>query len=530
MKDFNEQIQLPDAAAGDPRALALAALDIMLASRPAELRRVIEAAALPHWFDEAILTDLLDDDLRAESTRWFQAVSALPAVERFPARSGFNVYEPTRLALRLRLLHEAPDRLRELSTRAAAAFSDEAPHTAIERIYHCLVAEPESAGWTLRTFAEQCQGRSEDVQVLMDVLEEYHEDEAWPLTVRAWACLLAAEQTNSGRSQAQRLAAANRAFQLFVNAGDEWATSQVLLVLGDLAAASGNSNQAQQHFAAALEIAQRLATSDPGNASRQRDLSIAYDRLGDVAVAQGQLATAQQHFTQGLTIRERLAASDPDNAGWQRDLSISCDRVADVAEAQGELATAQQHFTQGLTIRERLAASDPDNVKWQRDLSISHNERGNFAMAEGQLATARHHFIQALEIAEWLTASDPGNAGWQRDLEIYHDNLGKVALARGHLATARHHFTMGLQIAERLAASDPGNAGWQRDLWVSYWRTANSLESSGEGVAIEYWQKAHAILADLKQRGLHLSPNDEHSLEWLQEKLTRRTLGEDPAE
>jgi hypothetical protein len=38
---------------------------------------------------------------------------------------------------------------------------------------------------------------------------------------------------------------------------------------------------------AGLAIADRLAKSNPGNASWQRDLSVSYYKIGDVQVAQG---------------------------------------------------------------------------------------------------------------------------------------------------------------------------------------------------------------------------------------------------
>jgi hypothetical protein len=55
----------------------------------------------------------------------------------------------------------------------------------------------------------------------------------------------------------------------------------------------------------------------------QRDLSISHNKLGNLAVARGDTTTAEQHFRTGLDIRERLAAADPGNAEYQRDLSIS---------------------------------------------------------------------------------------------------------------------------------------------------------------------------------------------------------------
>jgi hypothetical protein len=60
-----------------------------------------------------------------------------------------------------------------------------------------------------------------------------------------------------------------------------------------------------------LAIADRLAKADPGNASRQRDLSVSYGLVGNVLVAQGNLTEALQSYRDSLAINERLAKAAP---------------------------------------------------------------------------------------------------------------------------------------------------------------------------------------------------------------------------
>ena len=98
---------------------------------------------------------------------------------------------------------------------------------------------------------------------------------------------------------------------------------------------------------------------------------MSYDNIGDVKTAQGDLAGALKAYQDSLEIRERLAKSDPGNAGWQRDLSVSYDKIGDVKTAQGDLAGALKAYQDSLAIGDRLAKSDPGNAGWQRDLSVS---------------------------------------------------------------------------------------------------------------------------------------------------------------
>ena len=48
--------------------------------------------------------------------------------------------------------------------------------------------------------------------------------------------------------------------------------------------------------------------------------------LGDIKQRRGDLAGARQSYNDGLAIADRLATSDPGNAGWQHDLSVSYDK------------------------------------------------------------------------------------------------------------------------------------------------------------------------------------------------------------
>ena len=105
---------------------------------------------------------------------------------------------------------------------------------------------------------------------------------------------------------------------------------------GDLARVRTTLVDTRRDYEEAHIIAQRLATSDPGNTQWQGDLSVSYDRLGDVAQAQGQLAEAAQAYRNGLTIARTLVAGDHSNTDWQGDLSASYDNLGDVAMVQGQ--------------------------------------------------------------------------------------------------------------------------------------------------------------------------------------------------
>jgi tetratricopeptide (TPR) repeat protein len=118
--------------------------------------------------------------------------------------------------------------------------------------------------------------------------------------------------------------------------------------------AQRNLPAALASYQAGLTIAERLAQSDPGNASWQRHLSVAYIKIGIVQMAQGNLSAALTNFQADLSITERLANSDPGNAGWQRDRQIAVEDLASLAfnlVLAGEFTTALEAIDQAISIR-----------------------------------------------------------------------------------------------------------------------------------------------------------------------------------
>jgi tetratricopeptide (TPR) repeat protein len=160
-----------------------------------------------------------------------------------------------------------------------------------------------------------------------------------------------------------------RALALATTDDRSWAKYSALLGIGDTRRDRGNLPEALKSYRDALAIADRLAKADPGNAGRQRDLSVSYHKIGDVLVAQGHLPDALKPYRDGLAIRDRLATADPGNAGWQHDLSVSYAKVAVVFRRTGEKADALTALRQGQAIMARMTQLSPDNAQWKQDFA-----------------------------------------------------------------------------------------------------------------------------------------------------------------
>jgi tetratricopeptide (TPR) repeat protein len=167
--------------------------------------------------------------------------------------------------------------------------------------------------------------------------------------------------------------------------------------------------------------------------------------LGYIRVQRGDLAGALKSYRDGLAIAERLATSDPGNTGWQRDLSVSYDRVGDVQVAQGDLAGALKSYRDSLAIAERLATSDPGNVQWRNDLQYTIDQIGGLA----------YGFVLAGDFTNALDAADQV-AAIARDQIWLHINRAHALMFLGRVDEAR-----AVYLAHRGAKKVQGEISWE---------------------------------------------------------------------
>ena len=109
-----------------------------------DITRTIWAASIPHWFDSAFLSSLLDNGTTTLTADGMNSITSLSFVEAFP-ELGFNIHEHSRRLMLNHLWKTNDRRFREVSQRAQAHCSgqnQDEPAWRIETIYHSLTADP----------------------------------------------------------------------------------------------------------------------------------------------------------------------------------------------------------------------------------------------------------------------------------------------------------------------------------------------------------------------------------------------------
>ena len=535
VRDGSKAIAKLKAVQTEPQKLTLATLDIVLSSEIPEIRRVFEAAAIPHWFTKSTLANLLTaDDLQA--AEYVERLQRLPMVEPFPARQGWNVHEATRLVLRAQLAAEKPEQFRRLSSQAAALFTGAQPSDRVERLFHLFAAQsPDAPALFSELWNEWYPNAPDHILALGAAILEL-DTTGSPFTgSNDFRNLLAgryldlsdiARSFGKGRlAQTYTQTAATVLQHLIVAEPDRGKFHRNLAAsydrLGDLACDQGQSVSAKAYFEKSLQIADRLAATEPGRADLQRELSLCYNRLGVLAAAEGQPEAGRDYFLKALHIRRRLAQAEPDNADFQRDLCVSIGRLGDFARSQGESQSAQDYFEESLAIAERLAQSQSGRVDLQRDLSVLYNKLGDLARQQPEIETAQTYFLKSLAIRERLAQAEPGRADLQRDLSICYEKLGVLACSHGQPEAAEDYFQKSFLIRERLAEAEPDRADLQRDLSVSLFKLGELAATQHQSQASQkYLQRSLAVLEALQQSG-RMRPSDEPHLAMLREQILK---------
>ncbi len=273
--DDAEQSQPMRDAPGDPALLALATVDQVFPGDSDTERRAqrsaLEAAAVPHWCDAAILTALIDDSGLLGPGLW-NRLKELPVIGPSPAQGADAgcVTPASRLAIKKRLAETQRARFLELSSRLTRLFAaDMRPAGRIERIYHLMVVDPEQGTTELADLSRRwtAESRHEDLTVLADVLTEL--DGSGLLRGRP-------------RVRARLIVAQYRA---------------------DIAGATSLGDDAHELLRAAEAIGDPRLTAD------------AQSERGD--------PRAEHAFIRYQTVFEQLTALDPANADWRRELAAA---------------------------------------------------------------------------------------------------------------------------------------------------------------------------------------------------------------
>jgi tetratricopeptide (TPR) repeat protein len=510
-------IQKLQEAQGDPQKLALATLDIVLASHEPWMRTAMEAAAITHWFTPHILAMLLETD-EPTAAQYAAGIQRLPMVETFPARGAWNVHEATRLALRSQLANEQPARFARLSELASALFTGGEPHEKIENVYHRMAAAPQDAAAELDRLYVQWSDAAcyEPLHALGNAVGDLLRGIPLAQAARAQAllCFGWSNQDRLPSPEIEKIARESR--DLFVSLQDRHGEAEARALLGDVLNAQGRRKDALNEYETAKVILLQLTQENPDNAGWLRDLSGLHSRIGAIWDVEGLRGDALREYEACKVLGATLTRQDPQNERWRRNLAVSHGNIGTILEANGQQDEALREYQAYNEIMLQLVRENPENLAWQFDLASSYGWVGRVGQTEDRREDAMRAYEAAKRIMLELTLRDPGNVSWQLNLSMSHCNLGGILEAEKRQEEALRAYEAAKQILLQLTRQDPGNVTWQRELSVSYNKVGSILAGQDRSAeALAEHQRSLEIAAKLAEL-------DPSNLQWQADLKTYR--------
>jgi tetratricopeptide (TPR) repeat protein len=253
----------------------------------------------------------------------------------------------------------------------------------------------------------------------------------------------------------------------------------------------------------ALEYLDNLSTQSKGDASLQKELAAAYERVGDVlgypyAANLGDADGALQSYRKALAIREALASSSPDAASL-RDLVAIYQRVSQVQESRGNFKEAINALVKAQPIAKSLATGSNDPV-------LADYYAGTYyfmavvQVQTGDVAAALENYRRASVIRNAALQSHPNSLSLRTHLAADYSGIAHGLAEQHDLARAVEIQAQSVAILDQGSKANPGNAGLSEFLGEATNSLADYRQERGETVAaLETFRQSHKIFGDLLQ-------------------------------
>jgi tetratricopeptide (TPR) repeat protein len=341
-----------------------------------------------------------------------------------------------------------------------------------------------------------------------------------------------------------------------------WAYMRVAEVEGGSGPNLGRTADALAHHKLGLALIEQLASANPHDPARQRDLGEALHRHGQLLQSAGQFDAALDAFARERDLRVRLAEREGKGGpnlklaqldialGWLLERTGQLDRAADVyargrdalmslsaqlpdnadlrfeqARATTRLATAlarlRQHdralelLREAQLIQRELLARDPNADDVRRMLITNLGQVSTLLKEGGKLDDAIAALREANGMLRDMAKADPRDRSVARALAVNCSRLADVLDAAGKPREALGLIEESLALSRRLVQDDPAHLEYRNDLTLTLFllvdhltRFATSQQASPDerqpmlARAGDHLREAEQTLAEVLQRGL----------------------------
>lgn len=276
----------------------------------------------------------------------------------------------------------------------------------------------------------------------------------------------------------------------------------------------GDTDAALTSYRKAERLTENLAAADPENVKLRRRYWLTQIRIGDILAARGELQNAEQIYARALSLIEDLAANNSAEESFRQDLASSYDRQGNVLRQTNDFESALASYEKALEIFEQASNAHPEDDALLRATAAGHGKIGTTYLKSGSPDKALGAYKKLLQINESRLEKNPSNAVTLDDAAGSLRELGDAQTALGDYDRAFESYRRQLQIYETLAGADSANVKAGVELAVSHQRLGNlQIKTKDFQGALENLEKTLAILNELESK----NPNNTFVINQLPE-------------
>ena len=245
----------------------------------------------------------------------------------------------------------------------------------------------------------------------------------------------------------------------------------------------------------ALAYLDSLSREVSGDASLERELAEAYERVADVqgspgAASLGDTAGAAGSLRRALELREKLARANPSNPDDQLALASAYGKSGQYAGALGDTSAALERLQKAFRIREQVYAAHSGDLKMKRSVAVGYWELGVGFAEAGAFQQSLKARLESLRLFEELHKVNP-TPGNLRSVALLHKNVSATLNRLGRVPEALAHSLKAVEIDERRAGKDIQS---RKDLAFSYGEAGDEFASLRRlEEALAFYKKSQQI-------------------------------------
>jgi len=252
----------------------------------------------------------------------------------------------------------------------------------------------------------------------------------------------------------------------------------------------------------ALRYLNKLARDAASDASLQRELATAYEKVGTVqgnpfGANLGDTQGALDSYRKALAIRESLLQTNPSEIDSEVAVARTQRLTAAIVGNRGDPVSVSQNYKHALATAEQAFHIAPSNPAVLQELQASYYLLAILLDGAGDYQAAAGYLQKELPIAEARLRAAPDDRALRRELGRAEVKFGYALARLGSRKEGLDYSHRGVQILESLAA-DGTDAESRRWLGMAHWMLGDILLLDGNATgALQSYQEELRIVAPL---------------------------------